>query len=500
MGTYLGVDHGGSTTTALLVADDGRILGRGTVAMPRYTPSAGWVEHDPDDFTTGTIGCAAMALEAAGLRWRDVDAVGIANQGETSIAWDSRTGRPVGPALSWQDRRTDEACRALVEAGDDDLVRAISGLSIDPYFSASKFAWLMGCSDEATSALTANALRLGGSDAFVIASLCRHSEHCTDASTASRTALLDLDAVRWSPQLLDVFGVPKDCLPAITPTTYPFGIIHHPLIAKRIPITANVVDSHAAQFMHEAWAPGAVKASFGTGAFIETSVGPTAIRSARGLTPFIGWDVQGDLRYVLEGGVFDVGAALDWLVTVGLAESASQTAELASRVTDSGGVRFVPAFSGLGAPTWNSRARGSLSGLSLESSAAHIIRAMLHGIAMGVCSIVDLLGRDAGRPISGLRADGGPSANPMLMQMHADLLGISVSVVDEPDVTAFGAAFLAGVGDGSFTASDLPHFSPPVTEYEPQQSSDWRGAQWAQWTDLLSAVQAPALLAGCQSP
>lgn len=495
MGVYLGIDHGGSTTTALLVGDDGRILGRGSVGMPRRTPSAGWVEHDADDFTGNTLGCATLALESAGLQWNDVAAVGIANQGETSIAWDRRTRSPVGPALSWQDRRTDAACQALVDAGHGPLVQQVSGLAIDPYFSASKFTWLSSCSDEAVAAGRAGRLCLGGSDSFVIATLTKADQHHTDASTASRTALLDLDAVRWSPALLDVFGLTTDPLPTVTSTTHHFGVIDHPAVGVPIPITANVVDSYAAQFMHEAWAPGAVKTSFGTGAFVAIGVGAAPVRSAVGLLPCIGWDVLGDRRYMLEGGVFDVGAALDWLVSVGIVRSAADTAELAAAVSDCSGVRFVPAFSGLGAPTWNSRARGTLAGLSIESGAAHIVRAVLEGIAFSVCAIIDLLGREAGRAVRVVRADGGPSTNPTLMQMHADLIGAPVEVVTEPDVTAFGAACLAGVGDDGFTVADLAEFAPPVIEYQPARDAVWREKRWAYWAELVAAIQAPALLA-----
>lgn len=495
MGVYLGVDHGGSTTTALLVSDDGNIVGRGSVKMPRRTPSAGWVEHDPDDFTTGTLGCARRALEAAGLAWRDVDAVGIANQGETSMAWDRRTGLPCGPALSWQDRRTDAACRDLVDAGHGPLVHEVSGLAIDPYFSASKFAWLLSCSAEAASAHAAGALCLGGSDSYLITSLTGQAQHHTDASTASRTALLNLDAAEWSPALLDIFGLDVAHLPIINPSTHRFGVIKHPDVSARIPITADVVDSYAAQFMHEAWAPGAVKASFGTGAFIAISAGSAATRSQAGLMPFIGWDVLGDRRYMLEGGVFDVGAALDWLVKVGIVGSAAETAQIAQSVNDSSGVQFVPAFSGLGAPDWNSRARGNLSGLSIESDGAHIVRAMLEGIAFGVCANIELLGREAGKTVHVVRTDGGPSTNPVLMQMHADLIGAPVEVVDEPDVTAYGAACLAGVGAEGFAVNDLTAFAPPVTEYQPLKDASWRNEQWERWHNLTAAIQAPAFLA-----
>lgn len=495
MGVHLGIDHGGSTTTALLVGDDGHIVGRGTVRMPRRTPLAGWVEHDAEDFTNGTLECARRALESAELHWRDVDAVGIANQGETSMAWDRRTGAPVGPALSWQDRRTDAACQALVDAGHEQLVRQISGLAIDPYFSASKFAWLSSCSPEAVSATIAGTLCLGGSDAYLISSLTKQTQHHTDSSTASRTALLDLDAVQWSSTLLDVFGVSSDCLPAINSTTHHFGVIDHPDVSAKIPITANVVDSYAAQFMHDVWAPGAVKASFGTGAFIAISVGHEAVRSEHGLMPFIGWDVLGDRRYMLEGSVFDVGAALDWLVKVGIVGSTAETAQIAESVGDSSGVRFVPAFSGLGAPAWNSRARGNLSGLTIESDAPHIVRAMLEGIAFSVCANIELLGREASRTVNTVRADGGPSTNPLLMQMHADLSGASIAVVTEPDVTAYGAACLAGVGNGCFTVADLAELAPPVVEYVPTYDSAWRSQQWARWRDLTAAIQAPALLA-----
>lgn len=482
MGVFIGLDHGGSTITAVVVSESGLILSRASEPTRRSTPRPGWVEHQPDEFVDGSLNAAKRALESANLGWRDVGAVGIANQGETSFAWDTRTKSPVGPALSWQDKRTAERCDDLRARGYGDVVQRISGLALDPYFSATKYSWLSISSDEARTARERGTLRLGGTDAYLIDALTGGASHATDTSSVSRTALMDLEGATWSPELLAVFDVPVHALPAIQATTSPFGIINHPEInARDIPISANIVDTNASQFLHEQWTPNAIKATFGTGAFIETAVGVAPVRPDNGLAPFVGWEVGDDRRYVLEGSVYDVGAAVDWAVRMGLAPSAQSTADLAGSVSDSGGVTFVPAFSGLAAPHWNSDARASISGLSLKTGPAEVARALLEGIAMAVSEAVHMLKDTAQHDAVTVKADGGPSQNPFLMQLLADLLGHPVTATQEPDVTGFGAACLAGLSTGAFSLDDIRLLEPNAHTYEPHTNTAYRDAKREDW-------------------
>lgn len=489
MGVFVGIDHGGSTLTALVVDDTGQIRGRGSMPLHRHTPHPGWVEHDPTEFVSGSLGAAHAALVQAGLRWRDVDAVGISNQGETSIAWDGRTGTPVAPALSWQDKRTGERCDALIAAGRNEQVTAISGLSIDPYFSASKFGYLADTEPAARSVRASGDLRLGGTDSYLIDRLTAGQCHLTDPSTASRTALMDLDARAWSPELVELFGVPYDSLPSLQPTAAPFGVINHPDVdATGIPIAADIVDAHSALFLHELWSPSSIKATFGTGAFVETSVGSRALRPTTGLTPFVGWVIGEDVRYVLEGSVFDVGSAIDWLVDIGLVSSAADTAAAAMRVADTAGTTFIPAFTGLAAPHWDSTVRAQISGLNLRARGDHLVRALLEGVARSVAEVVLMLAEAADRDGVALRADGGPSRNPVLMQMLADAVGMPLDVSDEPDVCALGAAALAAVSVGSMTTADLLTLEPPLTRYQPTTTPGERQRRRQQWQERATEL------------
>lgn len=492
MGVLVGIDHGGSSTKAVIASENGLLLGRAAVPTARRTPHAGWVEHDPEAFVNGSLSAASSALEAAGLSWNDVDAFGIANQGETSIAWDAATGRPVGPALSWQDKRTSERCAELRSQGHAEKVQRISGLSIDPYFAATKYSWLSKASYEARVARERGSLRVGGTDSYLIQSLTG-GIHATDASTVSRTALMDLDTATWSDELLSVFDVPRSSLAEIRPTVGSFGEITHPAVGRSgIPITASIVDTNASQYLHELWSPTVIKATLGTGAFIETSAGNFPARPANGLAPFVGWHVGDDLRYVLEGSVYDVGAAIDWAVSMDLAESAAATAALAASVEDTAGVMVVPAFSGFAAPYWDSQARASISGLSLKASKAHVARALLEGVGMAIAEAIILLAETAGHANPEVAVDGGPSQNPFLMQLLADLLGYPVRAVQEPDITGLGAACLAGLGSGAFTRNDLAELKPQSIIYTPMTNTAYRDEKRGRWRDEVNFIREKA--------
>lgn len=486
----LGIDHGGTTTTALVFDPEKGKLASHSVPMPKQTPRLGWVEHDPEDFLRSSLAAAALALADAGLSWSDVSGVGIANQGETSMAWSSGGGSGIGPALSWEDRRTTEICEALAKKGVDDLVRERTGVRLDPYFSASKFRWLIDCVPEVAAAQQAGRLRLGGTDSYVIDRLTSGAVHATDAATCSRTALFNLRAVRWDDDLLAAFGLNETILPEVRPTCGDFGeISHREVPASKVPITADAVDAHAALFAQGCWDAATVKATYGTGAFIEVNTGPTAVTPDGKLLVFIAWELEDQIDYTVEGGVFSVGSAIDWVVGAGLLPSAEESAAFAEGVPDSGGVVMVPSFTGLSAPHWESGARACLFGLGLDSEAGHIARALLDGIAFQCAEIVHAIDQKLDGRIAEVRADGGPTRNRYLMQRQADLLGLPVAVSLEPDMTALGAALLAGIGAGALSRSAVAEMAPDMEVYEPKIGDDEREASWAEWRSAVAVVR-----------
>lgn len=489
-GIFIGIDHGGTTTTALVFdPEQGKRASR-SVPMPKQTPRAGWVEHDPEDFLRTSLAAAALALAEAGLRWGDVRAVGIANQGETSMAWSCETGLSVGPALSWEDRRTAGLCEALAGQGVDDLVRERTGIILDPYFSASKFRWLLDELPEIAALREAGKLRLGGTDSYVIDRLTGGAVHATDAATCSRTALFNLREVRWDADLLAAFGLSEALLPEVRPTCGDFGRVRHPDVdATAVQITADAVDAHAALFAQGCWDAKTVKATYGTGAFIEVNTGPSPVTPDGNLPVFIAWELEGPVDYTVEGGVFSVGSAIDWVVGSGLVPSAAETAALAEGVPDSGGVVMVPSFTGLSAPHWESGARACIFGLGLDTQAGHIARALLDGIAFQCADIVHAIDAKIGGGFREVRADGGPTRNRYLMQRQADLLGIPVSVSLEPDMTALGAALLAAIGAKALTRDDVAAMERETELYEPAMASDERAALWAEWRRSVATVR-----------
>lgn len=488
-GVFLGIDHGGSTTTALVYDPERGKRGTGSVRMPKRTPQVGWVEHDPQAFLQTSIAAAIAVLEDAGLTWHDVEALGIANQGETSMAWSKDSGLAVGPAISWEDRRTSGLCSALAEEGLDRLIRARTGIFLDPYFSASKFKWLVENLPDAKREFERGTLALGGTDSYVIYQLTKGEVHATDAATASRMALFDLRGVHWDTDLLEGFGLSEKAVPQIRPTCGDFGRVQHEDVpASRVHITADAVDAHAALFAQGCWDSTSVKATYGTGAFIETNTGAAPVEPDGRLLVFIAWDVEGQLDYTVEGGVFSVGSAIDWAVSTGLLSSAADSSALAETVADSGGVSFVPCFAGLSAPHWESGARAMITGLGLDSERGHIARALLDGIAFRCAEVIDALNDKLGCSLREVKADGGPTGNAYIMQRQADLLDMPVVVSQEPDMTALGAALLAGIGAGRLTRDDVRSMTPDTQVYEPAMGDDERQSLWTEWRASIDLV------------
>ena len=405
------------------------------------------------------------------------------------MAWSSETGMGMGPALSWEDKRSNGICEILGARGVGKLVRERTGVLLDPYFSAAKFRWLIDNVADVATARDKGALRLGGTATYVIDRLTGGKVHSTDAGTASRTALFNLRNVVWDAELLQAFGLTANQLPVILPTCGDFGTARHASFAgASVAITADVVDAHAALFAQGCQDATTVKATFGTGAFIEINTGTTFVEPDGKLPVFIAWDLGGQVDFTVEGGVFSVGSAIDWVVRAGLLPSSQASSELAEGVTDSAGVAMVPSFTGLSAPYWEPGARASITGLGLDTEPGHIARALLDGIAFQCADIVHALDEKMGGTVREVRADGGPTKNRYLMQRQADLLGMPVSVSLEPDMTALGAAYLSAIGAGELSLDDVGSMDRKAACYEPSMGSDERESLWAQWRRSVKEV------------
>ena len=438
-GLVLAIDQGTTGTTCLAVDEGLSTRGRGYRDVPQHFPRPGWVEHDPEELWDSVLGAAGDALRAAGVEARDLAAVGIANQRETTVVWERSSGRPVHRAIVWQDRRTAERCRELPA----DLLRDRTGLVPDPYFSATKLEWLLSDRDAA-------GLAFGTVDSWLLWRLTSGRVHATDVSNASRTLLFDLRRLRWDDELLELFGVPATVLPEVVPSS---GLVAEAeLLGARVPVAGLAGDQQAALFGQACFEPGQAKVTYGTGSFVLVNAGADPGPVREGLVQTVAWR-RGDeaAAYALEGSIFATGAALQWLRdALGLLGDAAESEALARAVESTDGVHFVPALAGLGSPHWAPEARGLVSGIHRGTRREHLVRAALEAIAYQVCDVVEAGEVDLGV----LRADGGGADNGFLLQLQADLAGIPVEVPAEREATALGAAALAGLAVGVWSSPD----------------------------------------------
>jgi glycerol kinase len=447
--SVLAIDAGTTGITALVVDEAARVVGRGYQDFPQHFPEPGWVEHDPEEIWQATLTACRTAIDAAGHH-SPVDCVGITNQRETAVLWDRGTLRSPRPALVWQDRRTAAICERLREARHEPRVAELTGLRLDPYFTGTKLTWLAE-HDPAWAGVRAGEVAIGTVDAYLIARLTGGQVHATDASNASRTLLYDITAGAWSEELCALLDVPVEALPTVCPSWGEFGRTDpDAFLGLSLPVTGVAGDQQAALFGQACYAPGDSKCTYGTGSFILINTGPELIRSSAGLLTTVAWQApDGTLTYALEGAIFVTGAAVQWLRDgLGLIEHAAQTEDLANSVPDSGGVVFVPALTGLGAPHWDPDARGAILGLTRGTGPAHLARATLEAIAFQVRDVVEVMTADAGLSVPVLTVDGGASANNLLCQVQADQLQIPVERPEVLETTGLGAAFLAGLGAG----------------------------------------------------
>ena len=491
----LAIDQGTTNTKALLIARSGEVVARASRRVSISYPAPGWVEQDASALWRSVTEVSAECFGQAGNG--AIAAIGISNQRESVVAWDRRTGAPAGPCVVWQCRRTADKCRELLDSGQASLIQELSGLGIDPLFSASKAAWLLNHATDGMSRARDGELLVGTVDSWLLWNLTRSAVHATDVSNASRTQLLNLARAQWDSRLLDAFGIPAACLPEIRSSS---GIFAETApgteIPAGIPIAALIGDSHAALFGHAAFQPGAVKATYGTGSSL-MSLTDEVTASRHGLSSTIAWGREGVVKYALEGNITNTGATMDWMARFLRHETAGTTAAIAGSVPDSGGVYIVPAFAGLGAPHWDPLARGAISGLTSAAGPEHAARAALESIAYQVNDVLVAMKKDMQRELPELLTDGGASANDVLMQFQADIGNCTILRSASPDLSARGAAWLAGLATGEWKSLDeLAQLRGGIDRFNPAMSRSRREMLLSGWYDALARCRSGARVAG----
>ena len=449
MSLVLALDQGTTSSRAIVFSREGRAVGGAQQEFPQLFPSPGHVEHDPEAIWTSQLATAKEAVQRAGCQARELAAIGITNQRETTIIWDRETGRAVSNAIVWQSRITAPLCEQLKREGLEPLFRSKTGLVLDAYFSGTKVRHLLDTIPGLRSRAERGEVLFGTVDSFLAWRLTGGRRHVTDYSNASRTLMFNIHSLDWDDELLALLGVPRAMLPEVRPSSEIYGETDEAVFGARVPIAGIAGDQQAATFGQACFQPGQAKNTYGTGCFMLMNTGETPVESHNGLLTTIGWGLDGKVTYCLEGSVFIAGAVVQWLRDgLGLIESAAQIEELAGQVTSTDGVYLVPAFVGLGAPYWKPEARGTIVGLTRGTTRAHLARAALEAIAYQTRDVLEAMQQDSGRVLDVLRVDGGASANRLLMQFQADLLGVAVQRPVVPETTALGAAYLAGLATG----------------------------------------------------
>jgi len=454
-------------------------------------PQPGWVEHDPEEIASSQIAVALEALAQGHAHASDVVAIGITNQRETTIVWDRQTGKPVHNAIVWQDRRTAVFCDQLKTEGYESSIQQKTGLLIDAYFSGSKISWILEHVPDARKLAEAGRLAFGTVDSWLVWKLTGGGAHITDPSNASRTMLFDIHAGRWDRNLLNLFRVPESMLPVVRTSSEVYGEVSSVPGLNGIPIAGIAGDQQASLFGQRCVRPGLTKNTYGTGCFMLQNTGTRAVPSSNRLVTTVAWRIGDTTEYALEGSVFVGGAVVQWLRDgLGLIQKSADVESLANSVPDNGGVYFVPAFVGLGAPHWDPYARGSIFGLTRGSTAGHIARAALESIAYQVADLLESVQRDTGAPLRELRVDGGASENHSLMQFQADLLGVAVVRPALSETTALGAAYLAGLGVGFWRGVEqIAALQPEVRRFEPRMPPPQVASLRRRWTEAVARAK-----------
>ncbi len=484
----LALDQGTSSSRAIVFDKEGRSCAISQKEFTQYFPKPGWVEHDPMEIWSSEAAVIAEAITKIGINGTNIAGIGITNQRETTIVWDAETSEPIYNAIVWQDRRTSEYCDSLKAQGLTDRIREKTGLIIDAYFSGPKIRWMLENVPGAREKAEAGKLRFGTVDTWLIWMLTKGEVHVTDVSNASRTMLYNIKELCWDKELLDLLGIPESMMPKVCSSSEVYGHTKTTLFAHEVPIAGIAGDQQAALFGQMCTEPGAVKNTYGTGCFLLMNTGETPIMSRNNLLTTIAWKIGDKVSYALEGSIFVAGSVVQWLRDgLGIIKSSSEVEALAASVPDNGGVYFVPALTGLGAPYWDQYAKGSLNGITRGTTAAHIARAALEGIAFQTMDIVNAMEKDAGVPLKELKVDGGASRNNLMMQFQADVLGAEVIRPVVTETTAMGAAYLAGLAVGYWDSLEEIRQQWAVDrKFEPAMPEAEVAAAKKGWADAIS--------------
>ncbi len=487
----LALDQGTTSSRALLFDQKGTVAAVAQREFDQVFPQPGWVEHKPEQITSSQFAVAVEALDKLGARPSDVAAIGITNQRETTIVWNRETGQPVYNAIVWQDRRTSDLCERLRRDGREPLIQQRTGLLIDAYFSATKISWILDNVPGARTLADAGKLAFGTVDSWLIWKLTQGKLHATDASNASRTMLFNIHTGAWDPELLDLFKIPLSMVPVVRSSSEIYAPVSGVKGLEGISIAGIAGDQQSALYGHHCATPGMTKNTYGTGCFMLQNTGTRAVPSSNRLVTTIAWKIGDTTEYALEGSVFIGGAVVQWLRDgLGLIRKSEEVESLARSVPDNGGVYFVPAFVGLGAPHWDSYARGSMFGITRGTTAGHIARAAVESIAYQVADLLDAMRRDSGNPVQELRVDGGAAANDSLMQFQADILGVPVVRPAVTETTALGAASLAARAVGFWPSGSAGGATSSDRRFEPRMPPAPARALRDRWTEAVTRSKA----------
>lgn len=484
----LALDQGTSSSRAIVFDREGNILSVSQKEFTQHFPKPGWVEHNPLEIWSSQASVIAEAITGIGINGKNIAGIGITNQRETTIVWDAETGEPVYNAIVWQDRRTSEYCDSLKKDGLTDYIRQKTGLIIDAYFSATKIRWILENVDGARAKAEAGKLRFGTVDSWLVWMLTRGEKHVTDVSNASRTMLFNIHTLQWDGDLLKLFGIPESMMPQVCSSSEVYGYTKTTIFAHEVPIAGIAGDQQAALFGQMCTEPGSVKNTYGTGCFLLMNSGERPILSANDLLTTVAWKIGDKVNYALEGSIFVGGSVVQWLRDgLGIIRSSSEVEALAASVPDNGGVYFVPALTGLGAPYWDQYAKGCIYGITRGTTAAHIARAALEGIAFQTMDIVNAMQKDSGVRLKELKVDGGASRNDLLMQFQSDILGVQVIRPSVTETTALGAAYLAGLAVGYWENIDsIKTQWSAEKSFSPSASDDFVRAEKDGWADAVA--------------
>ena len=487
MARIMSLDSGTTSVRALIFDEHGKVLGMAQKEIHQIYPHTGWVEEDPIEIWNCQIEVAGQVLEQLGLKAEEVDCIGITNQRETLVAWDKRTGEPVYNSIVWQCRRTEEYCGQLIDRGLTDWFQTRTGLILDAYFSATKAGWILKNVPGAREMALEGNLLFGTIDTWLIWKATCGKSYVTDYSNACRTMLFNIRSLDWDPEILEFFDIPRHCLPDVLESGADFGSMDASYLGAAIPITAVLGDQQSALFGQRCFLKSEAKCTYGTGAFILSNIGEEPVLSKEGLLTTVAWGYGGKVNYAFEGSIFMAGAVVQWLRdNLGIMESAGQSEAMATAVDSSEGVYFISSFQGLGAPWWKNGVRASIHGMSRKTNVNHIVRAALESISFRVKDVVGAMEREMGMPCKTLRVDGGMTANKFMMQCQADILQIPVVKGDNQEVTAMGAAFMAGLVKRIWKNMDeIRAMEDHETYFHPIMHAQESAKLYEGWLDLI---------------